>query len=166
MLKHKRRYSPKRVMRRRLDNTDNTNNDLEIKVRKFKSYNANRRKRRPYQRRNIQHAAAAAYNGNDDVDVFDMEFNRPQITSFPSKATAERQQQQQQRQQQQQQLRKATAERSNNNNNNGDCNQNAGYGHYSNNNNNVRRQQQRRQTATKATTEQTNSSSSRISMAS
>jgi len=90
MLKHKRRYSPKRVMRRRLDNTDNTNNDLEIKVRKFKSYNANRRKRRPYQRRNIQHAAAAAYNGNDDVDVFDMEFNRPQITSFPSKATAER----------------------------------------------------------------------------
>jgi len=67
-------------MRRRLDNT---NNDLEIKVRKFKSYNANRRKRRPYQRRNIQHAAAAAYNGNDDVDVFDMEFNRPQITSFP-----------------------------------------------------------------------------------
>jgi len=48
-----------------------------------KSYNANRRKRRPYQQRNIQHAAAAAYNGNDDVDVFDMEFNRPQTTSFP-----------------------------------------------------------------------------------
>jgi len=51
-----------------------------------KSYNANRRKRRPYQRRNIQHedaAAAAANNDNDDVDVFDMEFNRPQITSFP-----------------------------------------------------------------------------------
>jgi len=51
--------------------------------RKVKSYNANRRKRRPYQRRNIQHDAAAANNGNDDVDVFDMEFNRPHITSFP-----------------------------------------------------------------------------------
>jgi len=72
-------------MRRRLDNTDNTNNDLEIKVRKFKSYNANRRKRRPYQRRNIQHedAAAAAAANDDDANVFDMEFNRPQITSFP-----------------------------------------------------------------------------------
>jgi len=58
-------------MRKRLDN------DWD-KVRKVKSYSGNRRKRRPYQRRNIQHedAAAAADNDNDDVEV-EMEFDRP-----------------------------------------------------------------------------------------